>query len=235
MPSGYNNSDRRRQEFTSVDIASGKLLKTLTTGVGSSAPSGLAQIAAYKKDCRNQVVEQIYGGDLYGNFWRFDVSDSDDTNWVGGEDRDAVDPSGVPQAVTIAPQIEIDIANGIDRWVFIGTGRLLDDTDLAVSQQQTIYAIRDGDLNNPLPAVNQPTGIVPRTDMVLLADRVNGLAAEPTIGWYDDLPTDQRIVTPIQADISVIAYTGTSPQTDPCLPGSRRRSTRGTTATATRC
>ena len=34
------------------------------------------------------------------------------------------------QPVTTAPQIEIDFANGVDRYVFIGTGQLLDVSDL---------------------------------------------------------------------------------------------------------
>jgi len=49
-----------------------------------------------------------------------------------------------------------------------------------------------------------------------------GLASKPDNGWYDDLPggaTGQRIVVPPQAAISVVAYVGTSPQTDPCLTG----------------
>ena len=33
---------------------------------------------------------------------------------------------GKPQPITTAPQIEIDLNNGVDRYVFIGTGRLLD-------------------------------------------------------------------------------------------------------------
>ena len=47
---------------------------------------------------------------------------------------------------------QIDIHNGIDRYVFIGTGRLLDVTDFTdppVPQQQTRYAIRDGSLQTP--------------------------------------------------------------------------------------
>ncbi len=161
VPSGYDNttgSGDGQGHIFFVDIKTGKLLKEMSTGFGdTSAPSGLAQIAGYTKDRRNQVVEQVYGGDLYGNFWRFDVHDPDPANWVVEKLATLVDGGGVPQPVTIAPQIEIDVQNGVDRWVFIGTGRLLDDTDLAVSQQQTMYAIRDGDLNNPLPAVNQPT------------------------------------------------------------------------------
>jgi hypothetical protein len=41
-------------------------------------------------------------------------------------------------------------------------------------------------------------------------------------GWYDDLDgtrAGQRIITPVQAALSVVAYAGTSPQDNPCLTG----------------
>jgi type IV pilus assembly protein PilY1 len=199
----------------------------LSTGVGSAInPSGLAQIAAYEKDYRNQVAEQIYGGDLLGNFWRFDISGTDETAASWGAPvllASLTDPSNKPQAVTTAPQIEIDIANGIDRWVFVGTGRLLDDLDLTTAsianQVQTFYAIRDGTAATP----QTPWGgaLAPRTDMDLItaALGITGLNNKPVKGWFDDLPVGQRIVVPVQAALSLVAYVGTSPQTDPCLTG----------------
>ena len=122
--------------------------------------------------------------------------------------------------MTTPPQIEIDISNGIDRWVFIGTGRLLDDLDLTTpaiaNQIQTMYAFRDG--TAAAPVAPWPATLAPRTDMAAVTDAA-GLAAKPDKGWYDDLPLGQRIVVPVQAVLSVIAYVGTSPQTDPCLTG----------------
>jgi type IV pilus assembly protein PilY1 len=221
VTSGYNNASGLGKVFF-LRASDGKLLKTLSTGAGTATtPSGLTHIAAYEKDFRNQVVEQIYGGDLLGNFWRFDVSDSDDSNWGAAEKiATLTDPVGTPQPVTIPPQIEIDIANGIDRWVFIGTGRLLDDLDLTTpaiaNQIQTMYAFRDGTAAAPIAP--WPAVLAPRTDMAAVTDAA-GLAAKPDKGWYDDLPLGQRIVVPVQAALSVIAYVGTSPQTDPCLTG----------------
>ena len=94
---------------------------------GSLARSsrGLAQIHAFVKNQRNQIAEQIYGGDLLGNVWRFDVSAT--TTYLSG-DGGVVRAAGrrlraaTAQPVTTAPQIEIDINNGVDRYVFIGTG-----------------------------------------------------------------------------------------------------------------
>ena len=224
VPSGYNNvsaggSGEGKVFF--LRASDGALLKTMSTGAGSTTdPSGLAQIAAYQQDFRNQLAEQIYGGDLQGNFWRFDVSDADDSKWSVAKIAQLTDPSGNPQPVTTPPQIEIDIANGIDRWVFVGTGRLLDDLDLTTAsiadQIQTMYAIRDGTVAAPITP--WPATLAPRTDMAAVTDAA-GLAAKPDKGWYDDLPLGQRIVVPVQAALSLVAYVGTSPQTDPCLTG----------------
>ena len=93
--------------------------------------SGLAQIHAFVKNQGNQIAEQIYGGDLLGNVWRIDVSAVDSYKNLANTPllfARLTDPGGAGQPVTTAPQIEIDITNGVDRYVFIGTGRLLDTT-----------------------------------------------------------------------------------------------------------
>ena len=225
VAAGYNNPSGDGKIFF-LDAKTGKPVRNpLSTGAGTATnPSGLAQIAAYEKDYRNQIAEQIYGGDLLGNFWRFDISDPDDSKWKAPDlIANLTDPNGKPQAVTTPPQIEIDIASGVDRWVFVGTGRLLDDLDLTTTsiadQVQTFYAIRDG--NAALPLTPWPATLAPRTDMdaITVANGVTGLTNKPDKGWYDDLPVGQRIVVPVQAALSLVAYVGTSPQTDPCLTG----------------
>ncbi|TMH48787.1 MAG: hypothetical protein E6H60_11265 [Betaproteobacteria bacterium] len=220
VAAGYDNPSGMGTIYF-VDAKTGALKKKMTTGFGTStSPSGLAHIAGYTKDFHNQLIEQIYGGDLYGNFWRFDVSDANPANWTVDKLAYFTDPGGNPQPVTTPPQIEVDIANGVDRWVFIGTGRLLDETDITntsiANQQQTFYAIRDGTTTVPNPIV---AALQPRTDFVALTDKLNGLSAKPAKGWYDDLPAGERMITGVQAALGVVAYVGTSPQDNPCLTG----------------
>ncbi len=45
--------------------------------------TGMAQINGFTKDFHNQFVEQIYGGDLCGSLWRFDLSDPNDARMDG--------------------------------------------------------------------------------------------------------------------------------------------------------
>ena len=150
------------------------MLKVLSTGVGSAGtPSGLAQFSALHAGLQtNYLADQIYAGDLLGNFWRFDVSDADSGNWKVEKLATLTSPSGVAQPVTTAPQIEIDIANGVDRWVFVGTGKLLHENDLVGHRRsQTMYAIRDGTTLKPSPI----TGAKSRGDLIAVTD-ADGLA-----------------------------------------------------------
>jgi type IV pilus assembly protein PilY1 len=237
---GYNNSSGKGKVFF-LDAATGKLLSTITTSAGTGAdPSGLAQTHAFVKDETNQTAEQIYGGDLLGNVWRIDVSATDSYLTAPAVlFAQLTDPGGKPQPVTTAPQIEIDLNNGVDRYVFVGTGRLLhpdDLTDPPVPQQQTFYAIRDGSLSKFDPPAG-PNGIQPRTGpgqmAPINADEVSAIVGGAPNGWYQDLPNNpadlydpvtspkgrgaERIVIDPSASVNVATYIGTMVQNDPCV------------------
>ena len=105
--------------------------------------------------------------------------------------------------------------------MFIGTGQLLDTSDFtnpSPAQRQTLYAFRDGTLTAPLT-----TGlpINPRVSMTPInVDKVSAIVGGAANGWYDDLPlmpTPERIVVDVQADVNIVAYVGTQAQDDPCV------------------
>ncbi|HEV8502413.1 MAG TPA: PilC/PilY family type IV pilus protein [Casimicrobiaceae bacterium] len=216
VPSGYNNASGVGKIWV-LDASTGEVLSTLSTGVGSStSPSGLAQIAGFTQDYHNYMTDEVYGGDQYGNVWRFDLRDPDATKWSVALLAKLTDPDGNPQPVTTAPQIEIDIANGADRWVFVGTGRLLDTSDLDDPQIQTFYALRDG--TQKVPSTITTGSPIIRSDLVAVTD-ATGTGGITAHGWYDDLVQFSRVVTPFQAVLSTVVYSATKPQTDPCLTG----------------
>jgi type IV pilus assembly protein PilY1 len=83
VTSGYNNVSGEGRIYL-LNPATGQphdITKPyLTTGPvsctgpdGTPQQSGLAQINGFTKDFHNQFVEQVYGGDLCGNLWRFDL------------------------------------------------------------------------------------------------------------------------------------------------------------------
>jgi type IV pilus assembly protein PilY1 len=216
VSAGYNNPSGEGKLYF-LRASDGALLKTMSTGTGSAAnPSGLTHFTGYTQDYRNQVLEQIYAGDLFGNVWRFNVADANDANWVVEKFATLTDAGGVPQPITTPPRVDIDIANGIDRWVFVGTGRLLHEDDLSDTQMQRMYAMRDGTYKTPAP-IGAP--ITPGD-----LDAVSGVAGLGSgviapKGWYDDLAVGQRIVKAPVAAVGLIAYIATGLPTDPCEVG----------------
>lgn len=156
LTSGYNNADGLGHLFV-LNAYTGALLMDINTGAGSpTSPSGLSQIIAQVTNpSLDATVLQIYGGDLLGNLWRFNVN--------GGTYSGAVQlltaltgPTGTPQPVTSKP--EVGLVNG-QVVVYIGTGKYLGSSDIGTAPQdapnlQSIYAIVD-----PLTSTISPTTV----------------------------------------------------------------------------
>ena len=95
---------------------------------------------------------QAYGGDLKGNVWRFDLSDPDESKWKTELVAHLTDANGKVQPITTGVRIEIDQNNNVDRYLFVGTGKLLDQPDLPdTSIINSVYVIKDGTRTTPNP------------------------------------------------------------------------------------
>ncbi|HEY8242013.1 MAG TPA: PilC/PilY family type IV pilus protein [Casimicrobiaceae bacterium] len=215
--SGYDATGKAKLYV--VDIATGNLIRKLETT--ASGDAGLAQVSGFVLSFKNQYLEQIYGGDLNGDVWRFDVSKADSTKWTVDKFAE-LRIASASQSVTTAPQIEVDLANGVDRYVMIGTGRLLHEDDLVTykDQQQTMYAMRDGTVLKPLASGSLP--LQPRGDVdftVVDPTSVAGFTGLSVKGWYMDLPVGERIITPIASELGLLGWAGSKPPDNECLPG----------------
>ena len=149
VTSGYNNvhatpiaGDGQGYLYI-LDAITGQIIDRVDTNAGSaSSPSGLAQISAYANNgALDNSAVWVYGGDLLGNIWRFDVNDSlppagREATLIGT----AKDPSGVPQPITVRPELA-EITG--QPMVLIGTGQFLGSTDIATTQVQSVYGIVD--------------------------------------------------------------------------------------------
>jgi type IV pilus assembly protein PilY1 len=130
-------------------------------------------------------VRYVYGGDLLGNLWRFDLKDKG----VPFKVATLVGPGGVAQPVTAAPEL---LFREGQRIVLVGTGRLLHYKDFGNSNRQTIYAIADGaTLTNARNSLVQQT-FVRGTPDTLTANAVNLTTQR---GWFVDLPAGEQINT----------------------------------------
>ena len=238
VTSGYNNVSGEGRIYL-LDPKTGKPHNAaqpyISTGAVSclgpdgvtTQTSGLAQINGFTKDFHNQFVEQVYGGDLCGNLWRFDLTATSGNYPAPQLFAVLTDPVGKPQPITTAPQIEIDLANGVDRYVFIGTGRLLDVADFTtptIPQAQTMYAIRDDKLDTPIPDGDPALPIAPRSTLAAVPAGGAPVAGGAPNGWFHDLPDgsggpgapNERIVIDVEGDVNTVTYIGTQTTNDVC-------------------
>lgn len=184
LTSGYDNGEvvgDGKGRMWMLNAATGSLIKTFTTTAGAlGAESGLAQLTGFRE--ADGTVRYVYGGDLLGNVWKFDLT-------AGTTSLLTVlkDPSGTPQPVTTPPQLTKIAGAPV---VMIGTGRLLDISDFGGTQVQTIYAIKDtgstiGDIRAATTALTiGGTGEITGT--------VDWAASS---GWRVDLPVGQMVNT----------------------------------------
>jgi type IV pilus assembly protein PilY1 len=232
---GYNNNSlsasdthRGKAVLFVLNPKNGALLQEIVTSAGSAAgPAGLAHVSGYVPDYSDMTIDQVYGGDLLGNFWRFDFTSS--TSGVptpSGPFARLLAAGGSPQPVTTEPLIEI--ASDLSRYVFVGTGKLLHADDRVNSQQQTFYGFRDGTVTKPygMGGYDLPEGAslpVSREQMKKVTSLVDGVtqAGGEPMGWYYDLSgvmgnmTEQVVLHP-QANEGVVSWVGNQMSTDKC-------------------
>ena len=153
LTSGYNNVSpgNGKGYLYVVRALTGELLFKISTDEGtSSTPSGLAKIAAWAENANTDNTSKwIYGGDLLGNLWKFDLTQTTPTATKLGQ---ALDDNGAVQAITSRPELG-KVPAFADPVIFFGTGRYLGSCDVdfesgcstpdVTTQVQTIYAIKD--------------------------------------------------------------------------------------------
>jgi len=234
LTSGYTNADGRGYFFF-VNPATGALLETVATpaGAGStSSPLNIGQATAYTENYADMTADAVYAGDLQGNVWRLDVSASDVTQAYPTPTKIAslTDAHGNAQPVSTRPLVEI-AANSSTRYVLVGTGKLLADSDIGSGAQQSFYAIADGvaafgafygSPSQPLPA----GASFPFTRSRLTANTslLSGIGSSPdsALGWYFDLPvaggSAQRVNVDPFANQGVVAFIANLPNGSACSP-----------------
>ena len=163
---GYNNTKADGSVSTTgtaslfiVDIKDGTLIRKIDTGVGdTSTPNGIGSTLSYDAD-GDFIVDYVYGGDLQGNFWKFDLRSTNTGEWKVAYANTstsptelrplakAVDKNGNPQAITGRPTVFAHPEGG--HMVIFGTGKYLEsgDASLDTSKLNSVYGIWDRDEN----------------------------------------------------------------------------------------
>jgi type IV pilus assembly protein PilY1 len=153
--SGYNNADGHGHLYA-VDPKTGALksgFPLTTTGDSGTiaSPSNLGKISSWVDNLLvSNMATYIYGGDMNGNLWRFDLAPSavghtGSSVFKLAHLADGASPTPHAQPITTRPELT---QVGDTRVVYVGTGQYLAIADLTDTNVQSFYAIKDT-LNQP--------------------------------------------------------------------------------------
>jgi type IV pilus assembly protein PilY1 len=237
VSSGYNNvnsptvtGDGMGYLFV-LDAVTGKIIYKISTNTGSATtPSGLVNLNGRSTSpLRNNTADYIYGTDLLGNIWRFDVNDLILPNGIEATLlATLLDTQGLAQAITTTPAV--GEVNG-EPYVYVATGRYLGSSDLQLPdpiQKQTIWGIKDPlsdsaviDLRATLKKVTTATvgtdANAYRTNSCVssVLDHCNS-----TAGWYLDLPEDgERVNIDMKLELGTLIVASNVPPVCRCEIG----------------
>ena len=235
VTSGYNNTvgggDGKGYLYI-LEAHTGKILNRLTTGVGTVAsPSGLAKINGWATNANiDNTTLAVYGGDLEGNLWRFQL-DSTGPGYLGVVKVATVTSAGgVPQPITVKPELGPVPNDPSARMILFGTGKFLESTDKTDTSDQTIYALKDvpttitspviGSVRgNPLIKVRQFAGYgVDDPTRTVASGTAPSWATD--FGWLLDLPEDrERVNVDPQLQLGTLVIASNVPSNDTCTAG----------------
>jgi type IV pilus assembly protein PilY1 len=189
----------------------------------------LAKIAGWNNEPPGNAVSYVYGGDLLGNVWRFDINDTTTaTIGTGKAIKFATlfsDTAGTsPQPITTTPVLG-KISGS--RVIFIGTGKYLEVGDLTTTQKQTEYAIKDD--NSGATFVNPRSQTSLMVNQTLTTNVANGTRTVATTapvnfytgrGWFVDFPeSGERVNIDSQLVQGVLLVPSIVPSNTACSPG----------------
>jgi type IV pilus assembly protein PilY1 len=228
VPNGINSANNRAVLMI-YNLSTGALLAEIDTGEGSStAPNGLSSPAVFDAG-GDGTVDFVFAGDLLGNMWRFDLTDTQANRWNNSGNRSKLFAAGSSKPITAAPALALN-PKDYKLWVFFGTGRYLAAGDPGNAAVQTWYGMRDSATTVPVTDLQRRT-IQEQTTLsgrLVRTFETAGALDGTKKGWFIDLVkppyppgiaegermiTNQRVVGRTLIASSVI------PSADPCAVG----------------
>lgn len=213
-----------------IDLATGVLLRELRTpsGVRSYGLSG-PEVVGYGDADMENIDDLAVAGDLAGNLWRFDLTDTSPSNWTvdlmySTYDNVAADVGKQP--ITVTPIVFSDKRSsmGVGGILLFGTGKYLGDSDrlAAGTPTQAYYGIKD--MGKGMARIRKDELI--QQTMVRLPTGTRTLTTNPvpgaSKGWYFNFPVvgERNVVTltPIFANGTAIFSTVIPAGDNPCDP-----------------
>ena len=217
-----------------------------------SNPSGFAYFSARvggdsHDPTQDPSVQEVYGGDLLGNVWKFDLT-GDPSTWTLPSKvtrlASLFSSTSVVQSVTTEP--ELAFPDGQTLMVYVGTGRYLGSTDVpsgqALTSRQTVYSLKTDatSATTYTTSTNGARGAIAASHSIDANDStkfgskfcpvpsdINRCLAPgtpsstATDAWLFDLPVGENIITTPLIVLGNLIFTSNTPLSDPCQPGGK--------------
>ncbi len=219
-----------------VDLQDPTRVVALDTGAAGSDAKTNGLSSPYVVDSDgDKIADAAYAGDLYGNLWKFDLSDSNSGQWAVayGSKRSpaplfracADQACSSPQPITARPVATRNSYGGIQ--VLFGTGKYFQVSDafsLDSPQVQSFYGLQDsGSPINGRSALQAQTIVAQQSGGNFTArlssnNRVNYGAQK---GWYLDFDTvaGERVLAAPDIRSGYVRFTTALPSLDLCSFG----------------
>ena len=199
-----------------IDTGKGKC-DTNADQNGMSTPS----LVDYDGD---RIVDAVFAGDLKGNLWKFDVSDTNPLAWAIQNNMPMfTSPTG--QAITAPVEVGKAPSDATGKaMVYFGTGRYLLNGDESLKTKQTFYGLLDDG--------TQITGHNKLTEQKIVYEDANArvVSSDPVTwsskqGWFLDLvpPSGtlqgERVLSVPLLRFGRVIFNTSIPSADPCVLG----------------
>ncbi len=228
VTSGYNNADGKGYLYVLNPVTGAQKFSPIATGC-TGTNCGISEISAWINSAEDNTALRVYGGDLGGNLWRFDIN-----NTIAPAGREAFklaqagnSATGLIQSITTKP--ELGELNGMP-IVFFGTGRFVGISDKSDTSVNSFYAVKDdlsasvghGTLRTNSNMVQQTLTAGVSVDGKNIRTNSNNTVNWSTkSGWFLDFPTaGERDFTDPILSLGTISFTTNIPALgDPCSGG----------------
>ncbi|WP_259394596.1 pilus assembly protein [Stenotrophomonas koreensis] len=236
------NSSTGQAALLVYNLETGAQIAAINTNVGSAVvddanSNGLTSAVGWDAD-GNGTVDYVYGGDMLGNVWKFDLSASSSAQWAIANDEDpifvATTAAGVRQPITAGLTLALH-PRTYQPWIFFGTGRMLTAGDLTSRGVQTLYGfVEDG-----TPKARRGTGVNLTERTIEEATTLAGVPVRAferrqalpagSKGWYIDLlkppapgtAEGERVISDAQLFGDVLVVSSIIPTADACQADGR--------------
>jgi type IV pilus assembly protein PilY1 len=223
VTSGYNNVNTPTVTGDGIgylyvlDAITGQIIYKISTATGSATnPSGLGKINNFVLNTSlNNTTQHLYGVDLLGNVWRFQVNATQSATRV----TTVVDSSGVAQSITTKPELA-EFGSPPTSYIFVASGRYLGASDLSLTQTQTVWGIKDTG-SYPIAAPRTTLSRLSISNTTTTTRSISCVTNCTTNGgWYADLPdSGERVNVDMKLQLGTLTVASNVPQNNACNIG----------------